>query len=79
MAPSAKVTWPVLSILIFSDAESESPVENTKSVELTDEEKVASASACMDAPTNIASLEPASSGAVNPILPNISPSFTCLH
>ena len=43
MAPSAKVTWPVLSILIFSDAESESPVENTKSVELTDEEKVASA------------------------------------
>ena len=43
------------------------------SVELTDEENVASASANIEAPINIASPEPASNGALKPILPITSP------
>ena len=62
IAPSAKVTWPVLSIRTFSVAAPESPVKNTKSVELTVEENVASASANIVAPTTIASV-PLSAGA----------------
>ena len=53
MAPSAKVHTPVLSILNFSVAAPESPVAKTKSVELTDEENVASASAKIDAALSI--------------------------
>ena len=40
IAPSVKVTFPVLSIRIFSEAVAESPVAKTKSVELTVAENV---------------------------------------
>ena len=50
-------------------------VANTNSVLFTEAEKVASASAHIAAPFNIASVPPASKGAPKSIRPNTSPSF----
>ena len=56
-------TLPSLVIRIFSAAVSDAPVANTSSVELLSAAKVASASAQIDAPTNIASVPAESNGA----------------